>query len=410
MNGLFGPPQAPRGLLSAGIDSGEWLQDPRKQALLSAGLGMLAASSGGRERPTLGNALISGLMSGQGAYQSVLASNLAMRREGRQERREDREDARMERQDAAEQQAAERERQVLGAISGGAGASTPEQYRALGQNLMSMGDTARAKVYFDLADRMQPQAAAQPAAVQEYEFAKQQGYQGSYLDFQRDKQMAGVSQRSPDPYFQAIPTPQGYMRFNARTGQMEPINVDGAVPQPIAADVGLKREMSYAGAEGAASGKIQGEAASTAGATLAKADQAMKAIDDTLNAPGLATATGASGMLDPRNYLWGTDAANARTRIDQLQGQAFLEAFESLKGGGQITEVEGKKATDAMARLSRAQSDEEFRNSLMELRQIIAAGRERAAARVNQPPAMLQQPQTNGASPGSSGWGMRRIP
>ena len=65
--------------------------------------------------------------------------------------------------------------------------------------------------------------------------------------------------------------------------------------------------------------------------------------------------------------------------LDQLGGAAFLQAFESLKGGGQITEVEGKKATDAMARLNRAQSDGEFELALRELREIMTAGYKRLA-------------------------------
>lgn len=100
-------------------------------------------------------------------------------------------------------------------------------------------------------------------------------------------------------------------------------------------------------------------------------------IDKALSHPGLNTAVGMSGTLDPRNYVPGTDARNFQVVVDQLGGAAFLQAFESLKGGGQITEVEGKKATDAMARLNRAQSDDEFRVALEELRGIMAQGQAR---------------------------------
>lgn len=102
-------------------------------------------------------------------------------------------------------------------------------------------------------------------------------------------------------------------------------------------------------------------------------------IDKALAHPGRETATGMSGTVDPRNYLPGTDAADFRAVLDQVGGAAFLQAFESLKGGGQITEVEGKKATDAMARLSRAQSDAEFKRSLEDLRQVMTTGYKRLA-------------------------------
>ena len=48
----------------------------------------------------------------------------------------------------------------------------------------------------------------------------------------------------------------------------------------------------------------------------------------------------------------GTERAGARSYLDQIGGQAFLQAFESLKGGGQITEIEGTKATTALTRLT----------------------------------------------------------
>jgi hypothetical protein len=102
-------------------------------------------------------------------------------------------------------------------------------------------------------------------------------------------------------------------------------------------------------------------------------------IDKALSHPGRTTATGLSGTIDPRNYVSGTNARDFQVVLDQLGGAAFLQAFESLKGGGQITEVEGKKATDAMARLNRAQSDAEFESALRELRGIMTAGYKRLA-------------------------------
>lgn len=100
-------------------------------------------------------------------------------------------------------------------------------------------------------------------------------------------------------------------------------------------------------------------------------------IDKALNHPGRETVTGMSGVLNPTNYMRGTDARDFQVVNDQLQGAAFLQAFESLKGGGQITEVEGKKATDAMARLNTAQSDGEYKAALGELRGIMASAQSR---------------------------------
>lgn len=100
-------------------------------------------------------------------------------------------------------------------------------------------------------------------------------------------------------------------------------------------------------------------------------------IDKAIAHPGRKTATGLSGTLDPRNYVAGTQATDFQTVLDQISGTAFLQAFESLKGGGQITEVEGKKATQAIARLNRAQSDKEFLSALQDLREVMTTGYKR---------------------------------
>lgn len=112
------------------------------------------------------------------------------------------------------------------------------------------------------------------------------------------------------------------------------------------------------------------------GAISAAANQ-IAVIDKALKHPGRETSTGLSGALDPRNYTPGTDATDFKAVLDQIGGAAFLQAFESLKGGGQITEIEGKRATDAIARLNRAQSDDEFKNSLTDLREVMTTGYKR---------------------------------
>lgn len=114
-------------------------------------------------------------------------------------------------------------------------------------------------------------------------------------------------------------------------------------------------------------------------------------IDKALNHPGRETAVGLSGKVDPRNYVPGTDATNFQVLMDQIGGAAFLQAFDSLKGGGQITEVEGKKATDAIARLNRSQSGPEFEQSLKDLREVMAAGQARLGGAAS-PQAPAEQP------------------
>jgi hypothetical protein len=109
-------------------------------------------------------------------------------------------------------------------------------------------------------------------------------------------------------------------------------------------------------------------------------DAAMNAyrlVDQALAHPGLATATGLSGKIDPRNYIPGTDAANFDAIGKQLQGNAFLSAFASLKGGGAITEVEGAKAESAIARLQRSQSTTEYKSALKDYQDVMGQGLKR---------------------------------
>lgn len=133
------------------------------------------------------------------------------------------------------------------------------------------------------------------------------------------------------------------------------------------------------------------------GAVATLADS-ISTIDKALNHPGRETATGVSGQIDPRNYIAGTNATNFKVLLDQIGGKAFLQAFESLKGGGQITEVEGKKATDAIARLNRAQSDVEFKQALQDFRDVLDGAYARQTGKPYAP--NLPQVDTNAGVPG----------
>lgn len=110
------------------------------------------------------------------------------------------------------------------------------------------------------------------------------------------------------------------------------------------------------------------------------ASDAIKVIDKALAHPGLSAATGLQGVIDPRNYTPGTDAKNFQVVRDQLRGTAFMSAYASLRGGGQITEIEGTKAEAALVRLDKAQSTEAFKEALNDYKEILNRGLSRAGA------------------------------
>jgi hypothetical protein len=111
-------------------------------------------------------------------------------------------------------------------------------------------------------------------------------------------------------------------------------------------------------------------------ALASTAQDSIRLIDSVINDPSLGAVTGMFQGRLPAVTQSGTDLV---TKIDQIKGQAFLQAFESLKGGGAITEREGIAAQNAIANLNRAQSEKAFKESLKALRDIVDRGRRRAA-------------------------------
>jgi hypothetical protein len=99
---------------------------------------------------------------------------------------------------------------------------------------------------------------------------------------------------------------------------------------------------------------------------------------------GFSSAVGAT-FLPGSRFVPGTDASDFMSRFDQVKGASFLEAFESLKGGGSITVEEGKKATDAINRMSTSQSEKEFMAAARDLQDVIRKGVQTAQTRAGRP-------------------------
>lgn len=125
-------------------------------------------------------------------------------------------------------------------------------------------------------------------------------------------------------------------------------------------------------------------------------DQSISAIDRVISSPGLGARTGYSSILPSK--MQGYAATATQARIDQLKGMGFLDAYNALKGGGQITEVEGIKATQARIRLEQATSQDEFIDALKEWQAIQIQIRDRMRNQLagNNPPSGSDMPQFNG--------------
>jgi len=77
----------------------------------------------------------------------------------------------------------------------------------------------------------------------------------------------------------------------------------------------------------------------------------------------------------------GSPAANGVAKIEQIRNQAFLEAYESLRGSGALTNIEGEKGTKAKARISAAQTEDEFKAGVKDLEDVIIAATNRNATK-----------------------------
>lgn len=158
--------------------------------------------------------------------------------------------------------------------------------------------------------------------------------------------------------------------------------VDRRTGQPIQQFTTPQQEAEARAAQTAATTTAKVGAENTAGAVAglpqveANAQQAISDLEQLKNAKGLGALYGLNSLIP---IVPGTEQANAFALLEKVQGRAFLQAFETLKGGGQITEVEGKKATSAITSLTeRRQTKASAIAAINDLQSIIKRGLDRA--------------------------------
>jgi hypothetical protein len=145
---------------------------------------------------------------------------------------------------------------------------------------------------------------------------------------------------------------------------------------PGAAPVGAPIPKDVAGKERQQEiGKAQGQAIVDLPRVQSNSDAMIAQIDALLTDPYLPSMT---GPVQGRLSNLSGDSQRVQSKVEQLNGQAFLQAFASLKGGGQITEIEGAKATAALSRLQNMKVNDadypaalnDFKNEIVRLRQL----------------------------------------
>lgn len=224
--------------------------------------------------------------------------------------------------------------------------------------------------------------------IREYQFAKQQGFGGSFEEWTQRKR-AGAGEYGLTPIWGVNDKNEPVMLQPGKSGTAiqsvlppgvklarNPIKVEGPTGTWIY-DPQTREQIQFipkdvAGAASAtATGKGQGEAGLVLPQVKTTVDNAIQTIDKLRKHPGLDTATGTSSVFDPRNYMPGTNAYDFHALNQQAQGQAFMAAREALKGAGQVTDFEGRKGEQAIANLNAAQSKEQYLAALDNLERLM---------------------------------------
>lgn len=142
-------------------------------------------------------------------------------------------------------------------------------------------------------------------------------------------------------------------------------------PEEIQAELEAAKKSRIDQEEDEAAAKKQGQIKSKKIADIDAAIQGMnnsvavaeQKIGVLMTHPGLEDAVGQVNGLKGK-LATSKEGAEFITLYDELAGQIFLSAFEKLKGGGPITDLEGQKAQSAASNLDRQLDPDSFRRAL----------------------------------------------
>lgn len=254
---------------------------------------------------------------------------------------------------------------------------------------------------FNQAMKPQGATADQPSSVQEFEYARANGFGGSYMDWLSGK--GGSNERSLTPTY--LKDANG----NIVIGQLD----KGGQVTPSQLPEGFTVIDPFAMASGKTGATVDAKTVAAARAALPSMETsvsiAKRAFDlvrgDT---EGRKQWFGQAGAL-PRG-MWvqgGSPMANFQTNAGQTLGQAFAQARETLKGGGPITDYEGKAAAEAYSRAESAlkQGDEKaFLTAVDDMEAAIMAGYQKLVETAQGDPTGGALNRATGGAATGQGW------
>ena len=157
-----------------------------------------------------------------------------------------------------------------------------------------------------------------------------------------------------------IPGPGGTTQIRDRgTGDVENITT---LPQMVG------------GAEAIAAAEAQGKDIGTKEAELPTIEtnfqHHLDSLDRLLEHPGFENGVGL-GAWNPLRLVPGTTENDFRLALENMKGQLYAMAYETLKGGGHITEFEALQVSRGLAALDASLSEGEFRKNAGNLKELM---------------------------------------
>lgn len=306
--------------------------------------------------------------------------------------------------------------------------AAPEAPRAEGSFL---GDLMRSTIPGQALEKVRQDRALKELAsrMQRGELSKEQagieyaGITGDYSAIFGTGSQGPMALQEWQKFSAMSPADQKRYLIMKRSGQTIDLGGSQAVLDPVSGGIAQEYDKTLkpedqpeniaAGKQAEVTGKVQGERSMEVGKAQQNAQYMLSTIDKLLNpggglAPGAESVVGGfMGMQGRQSSVFPVTENQRRFQpmINQIKGQTFLRAYETLKGGGQITEVEGQKAESAMARLDQAQDEKSFEDALRELRGVIEAALARTVQEAGGSSGLIGEPS---ADQKMQGWGAPR--
>lgn len=282
-----------------------------------------------------------------------------------------------------QQQASQGEQQGIAGASSRLGEILADPQVTLEKLAQAGGDPWNSQVQNSIISELigkqvNPAAGLNPTSdIQNYEYG--QTHPG-FTDYQTQK--GGASETSLQPTWLVDNDPASPTYGKPVIGQLNKagVVVKSQLPEGVTAmDPG---QIAGTKAAGVIDGKTQANAQALLPSASLAAQQTLDVIGK-LRTDGQGLEETFGKVLGVLPQQWnpvttpGTPKANFAALLNQAKGKVFLTAYQSLKGGGAITEVEGLKAEQALARLDTAQSKEAFLAALDDFEQAVKDGMEK---------------------------------